>query len=97
MESATDGLTGLARATGEAFDLIILDVMLPGKNGFEVCRELRQQGRDVAILMLTAKTATGGPRGGTQARRRRLPHQALRAAGLLAGSKRCCAASRRRS
>jgi two-component system alkaline phosphatase synthesis response regulator PhoP len=56
VESAADGPTGLARATGEAFDLIILDVMLPGKNGFEVCRELRQQGKDVAVLMLTAKT-----------------------------------------
>ncbi len=56
VESATDGPTGLAKATSDAFDLIILDVMLPGKNGFEVCRELRQQGADVAILMLTAKT-----------------------------------------
>lgn len=56
VESAMDGPTGLKRALGERFDLIILDVMLPGKNGFEVCRELRQQGRDVAILMLTAKS-----------------------------------------
>jgi two-component system, OmpR family, alkaline phosphatase synthesis response regulator PhoP len=56
VESATDGLTGLARAINEAFDLIVLDVMLPGKNGLEVCRELRQQGKDVAVLMLTAKT-----------------------------------------
>jgi two-component system alkaline phosphatase synthesis response regulator PhoP len=56
VESATDGPTGLARASSEPFDLIVLDVMLPGKNGFEVCRELRQRGRDVAILMLTAKT-----------------------------------------
>ncbi|MCX6607671.1 MAG: response regulator transcription factor [Acidobacteria bacterium] len=54
--SATDGPSGLARALSEAFDLIVLDVMLPGKNGHEVCRELRQQGRDVAILMLTAKS-----------------------------------------
>jgi two-component system, OmpR family, alkaline phosphatase synthesis response regulator PhoP len=56
VESATDGPRGLARAAGEPFDLLILDVMLPGKNGFDVCRELRQQGNDVAILMLTAKT-----------------------------------------
>ncbi len=56
VESAIDGPTGFARAAGEPFDLIILDVMLPGKNGLEVCRELRQQGCDVAILMLTAKT-----------------------------------------
>lgn len=56
VHSATDGPSGLARALEEKFDLIVLDVMLPGKNGFEVCRELRQQGRDVAVLMLTAKT-----------------------------------------
>jgi len=56
VESATDGLTGLAKATTESFDAIILDVMLPGKNGFDVCREIRQRGSDVAILMLTAKT-----------------------------------------
>ena len=56
VESAMDGPTGLVRAAREPFDLILLDVMLPGKNGFEVCRELRQQGKDVAILMLTAKT-----------------------------------------
>jgi two-component system alkaline phosphatase synthesis response regulator PhoP len=56
VESATDGPRGLTRATGEPFDLVILDVMLPGKNGFDVCREIRQQGSDVAILMLTAKT-----------------------------------------
>ncbi len=55
VESATDGPTGLARGSREAFDLIVLDVMLPGKNGLEVCRELRQQGKDVPILMLTAK------------------------------------------
>ncbi len=56
VETATDGPTGLARASGEPFDLIVLDVMLPGKNGLEVCRELRQQGKDMPVLMLTAKT-----------------------------------------
>jgi two-component system, OmpR family, alkaline phosphatase synthesis response regulator PhoP len=56
VETAADGPAGLRRATAEAFDLVILDVMLPGKNGFEVCRELRRQGKDVAILMLTAKS-----------------------------------------
>jgi len=56
VETASDGLAGLARASNEAFDLVILDVMLPGKNGFDVCRELRQRGKDVAILMLTAKS-----------------------------------------
>jgi two-component system alkaline phosphatase synthesis response regulator PhoP len=56
VESAIDGPTGLAKAVNEGFDLIVLDVMLPGKNGLEVCRELRQRGKDVAVLMLTAKT-----------------------------------------
>ena len=56
VESATDGPTGLARASGEAFDLVLLDVMLPGKSGFDVCRELRYRGKDVPVLMLTAKT-----------------------------------------
>jgi two-component system, OmpR family, alkaline phosphatase synthesis response regulator PhoP len=56
VESATDGPSGLARASSEEFDLVILDVMLPGRNGFDVCRELRRQGRDIAILMLTART-----------------------------------------
>ncbi len=54
--TATDGPTGLSRALSEAFDLVLLDVMLPGKNGFEVCKEIRQRGMDVAVLMLTART-----------------------------------------
>ena len=56
VETAADGVTGLTRATTEKFDLMVLDIMLPGKNGLEVCRELRQRGKDVAILMLTAKS-----------------------------------------
>ncbi len=56
VDTASDGVSGLARALSESFDLILLDVMLPGKNGLDVCRDLRQQGRDIPILMLTAKT-----------------------------------------
>ena len=56
VESATNGNTGLARASSEAFDLILLDVMLPGKSGLDVCRELRYRGKDVPVLMLTAKS-----------------------------------------
>jgi two-component system, OmpR family, alkaline phosphatase synthesis response regulator PhoP len=55
VETAADGNTGLARGSNEPFDLIILDVMLPGMNGLDVCRELRRHGKDVAILMLTAR------------------------------------------
>jgi two-component system alkaline phosphatase synthesis response regulator PhoP len=56
VESAMDGDTGVSKAANGEYDLIVLDVMLPKRNGFEVCRELRQRGYDVAILMLTAKT-----------------------------------------
>jgi two-component system alkaline phosphatase synthesis response regulator PhoP len=56
VESAGDGESGLNKAIAGKFDLVILDIMLPRKTGFDVCRELRQKGIDVAILMLTAKT-----------------------------------------
>jgi two-component system, OmpR family, alkaline phosphatase synthesis response regulator PhoP len=56
VDTAPDGPRGLDKALRGGFDLIILDVMLPGKSGFEVCRDLRQRGSDVAVLMLTAKT-----------------------------------------
>jgi two-component system alkaline phosphatase synthesis response regulator PhoP len=56
VDSALDGATGLRKAGQESFDLVVLDVMLPGKSGLEVCRELRCQGKDVAVLMLTAKS-----------------------------------------
>jgi two-component system, OmpR family, alkaline phosphatase synthesis response regulator PhoP len=56
--SATDGVTGLHLASTEAFDLIILDVMLPKKNGYDVCRDLRQKGINTPVLMLTAKGET---------------------------------------
>ena len=55
VETAFDGPTGLSKAMSGSYGLIILDVMLPGKNGFDVCRDLRQMGSDVAILMLTAR------------------------------------------
>jgi two-component system alkaline phosphatase synthesis response regulator PhoP len=56
IDSAPDGDSGLSKAMHGDFALIILDVMLPKKTGFDVCRELRQRGIDSAILMLTAKT-----------------------------------------
>jgi two-component system, OmpR family, alkaline phosphatase synthesis response regulator PhoP len=59
VETAADGQAGLSRALARQHSVIVLDVMLPGKNGFEVCRELRQAGVDTAILMLTAKTLVG--------------------------------------
>ena len=50
-----DGADGLWRATEGAYALLILDLLLPGKNGFQVCRELRQAGDWTPILILTAK------------------------------------------
>ena len=53
----TDGLTGLEEALTNTYDLIILDVMLPRKNGFEILKELKQEKVDSKILMLTAKSS----------------------------------------
>ncbi|MFJ3580915.1 response regulator transcription factor [Streptomyces sp. NPDC090127] len=50
-----DGLEGLHRAGEAPYDLIVLDIMLPGMNGYRVCSALRAAGDDVPILMLTAK------------------------------------------
>lgn len=52
---AHDGLDGLERARAERFDLIVLDIMLPGMNGYRVCRTLRDEEIWTPILMLTAK------------------------------------------
>ena len=53
--SATDGPSGLQRAMREAWDVILLDVMLPGMNGLDLCRDVRQKGVTAPIIMLTAR------------------------------------------
>ena len=58
VECAADGDDGFAKATQVPFDLIILDVMLPRKSGFDVCRDIRQAGLITPILMLTARGHT---------------------------------------
>ena len=58
IETSSDGEKGFQMAAGGEFDLVILDVMLPGKNGFDVCRDLRQMGVATPILMLTARGET---------------------------------------
>lgn len=55
VETASDGQLGLARALAQPPDLIVLDIMLPGINGYDVCRQVRQAKLDLPILMLTAK------------------------------------------
>ena len=56
VETSADGESGLERAAGEAFDLVLLDVMLPRLNGFDVLRELRKRGIESPVIMLTAKS-----------------------------------------
>jgi len=53
--SATDGPSGLAIAIRDTFEVILLDVMLPGMSGFDVCRDVRQRGVTTPIIMLTAR------------------------------------------
>ncbi|MFE2297608.1 response regulator transcription factor [Streptomyces sp. NPDC059445] len=55
VDVAHDGLTGLTKATERAYDVVVLDIMLPGLNGYRVCQRLRATGSNVGILMLTAK------------------------------------------
>lgn len=55
---AMDGITGLQMATTHSFDLLILDVMLPGMNGLELCREFRKADTQTPVLMLTALGTT---------------------------------------
>ncbi len=57
VESESDGKKGLARGLDEQYACIILDVMLPSLNGFEICNTLRQHSRTQAIMMLTAKNS----------------------------------------
>lgn len=55
---AGDGLSGLELALGQTWSLIVLDVMLPGSSGLEVLRRLRQDGRLVPVILLTARDST---------------------------------------
>ena len=56
VEVARDGNAGAKRALEGGFDLVLLDVMMPGRNGFDVCRELRHKGVTIPIILLTAKS-----------------------------------------
>jgi two-component system response regulator RegX3 len=57
VESAAEGPEGLQMALSGRFDMILLDVMLPGMDGFEICNRIRAEDRDQPIIMLTAKTS----------------------------------------
>jgi DNA-binding response OmpR family regulator len=56
VEFAADGISGLDKALSGRFDLILLDVMLPGMDGFEICNRIRAQDRDQPVIILTAKS-----------------------------------------
>ena len=55
VETCTNGEQGLTLALKGGFDILLLDIKLPGRNGFDVCREVRRHGINVPILMLTAR------------------------------------------
>jgi len=55
VDAATDGTAGLERATREKWEVILLDIMLPGASGFDVCQQIRQRGVMTPIIMLTAR------------------------------------------
>ena len=57
-EHVADGVLGFSRSTNEKWDLIVLDLMLPGKDGLDICRDIRARGVDTPILMLTARDET---------------------------------------
>ena len=57
VDCAEHGEDGLRKSLSGLYDLILLDVMLPGINGFEICNQIRQQDRQQAVIMLTAKTS----------------------------------------
>ena len=57
VDCAADGDGGLEKALSGTFDLILLDVMLPRMNGYEICEAIRAEDRDQPIIMLTAKTS----------------------------------------
>ena len=59
VDSAKDGLEGLNKALNNSYDLILLDVMMPKMNGFDVCKNIRQAKLSIPILMLTAKGTIG--------------------------------------
>lgn len=59
VDAAYDGISGLELAVNNIYDVVILDLMLPGMDGLDVCEKLREQGHDLPILMLTARDTLG--------------------------------------
>lgn len=77
VDTANDGETGYAYASQGKYDVAILDVMLPKKNGFDIVSDLRRAGIATPVLMLTARDAVPDKIRGARFRRRRLHDQAV--------------------
>jgi DNA-binding response OmpR family regulator len=86
--AAADGVTGLALALAINPDVVLLDVMMPRKDGYEVCRELKDQRDPPKIVMVTAKTSAEDELAALAAgaddyvRKPFKPHEILRAVGV---------------
>jgi DNA-binding response OmpR family regulator len=88
VETATDGTDALERLAVLRPDALVLDVLMPQRDGLEVCRNLRTAGDDLPVLMLTVRGRTDQVVAGFDAGSRRLPDEALRrgrAAGAVEG------------
>ena len=90
-----DGREGLDAFAQQQFDLVLLDVMLPGLDGFEVCREIRRSHR-TPIIMLTARNDTIDVVVGLELGADDYVSKPFRSAELVAGCARCCAGPKRR-
>lgn len=77
VDLARDGLDGLHLAQNEAYDLLLLDVMLPGMDGWTILQMVRRAGQDVPVLFLTARDEVDDRVRGARARRRRLLGQTI--------------------
>ena len=80
VQVAEDGETGLERARSWTPDLVMLDLMLPGMDGYRVLKTLREGGSDVPVLILTARGEEADKVLGFRLGRRRLRHEAVRRA-----------------
>ena len=75
---ASTGEDAFFRVSTETFDVVLLDLTLPGRDGLEILRALRQRGPDTRVLILTARDTLARSRQGARQRRRRLSGQAVR-------------------
>ena len=78
---ACDGREAVRSQVAAPADAVLLDVLMPGLDGLEVCRRMRDTGDRTPVLMLTARDQVGDRVAGLEAGRRRLPVQAVRARG----------------